>query len=76
MTYGNSAGGAGWRRISSHRPKRASETSGAAAAVSMSGISRSMAGGAVSANSRAARIVSALLPCMLAACQMKSMLCG
>ena len=42
----------------------------------MSGISRIISGGAVSANSRAARIVSALRPCMLADCQMKSMLCG
>ena len=42
----------------------------------MSGISRSMAGDAVSANSRAARIVSELRPDMLADCQTKSMLWG
>ena len=49
---------------------------GAAGAVSMSGISRSTAGGTDSANSRAARIVSAPRPSMLAACQSMSRLCG
>ena len=76
VTYGNSAGGAGWRRTSSQRPKRASAKYGAAGPVSMSGISRSMVGGTDSANSRAARIVSTDRPSMLAACQSKSRLCG
>jgi hypothetical protein len=42
----------------------------------MSGISLIIAAGAASANSRAARMVSALRPCMAADCQMKSRLCG
>jgi hypothetical protein len=42
----------------------------------MSGIALIISAGTFSANSRATRIMSALLPCMLADCQMKSMLCG
>ena len=44
---------------------------GATGAVSMSGIALIMSGGAFPANSRAARIVSALRPSMLADCQME-----
>ncbi len=60
--------------MSSQRPKRTSATIGATGAVSMSGICLIISAGAFSANSRAARIVSAPRPCMLADCQMKSML--
>jgi hypothetical protein len=42
----------------------------------MSGICVIISAGAFEANSRAARTVSALRPCMAADCQMKSMLCG
>ena len=49
---------------------------GAAGAVSMSGIPRIASGRADAANSRAARMVSVPRPSMLAASQMKSMLCG